>query len=249
MTGKGQVLIIEDDTLFAALMTETLQQDGIACIVATTLPAALRLLSAQDFDVIITDIHVPGTDDMPVLDMLAQQFDAGTPIIVITGLPSLESAMQSMDRRAFTYRTKPLVMADLLTSVRDALHESQVRRRLRSTRARLRELDAQLDELRKMTRSPQEAGLDQSLSEYILLLLGNCGDNLAEAVEAFRLMDKSALNKPVRQLSRHPEAEMFRRAIEQTVQVLERTRHSFKSRELADLRQQLEAALAVARRE
>lgn len=249
MTGKGQVLIIEDDVLFATLMGETLQQEGFSCSVARTLTDALAMLEAGTFDVVVTDIYVPGEQQASALDVLSSRGAASLPIIVITGTPSLDTALQSMDMRAFAYRTKPLQMPDLVATVQEAHREGQVRRRLGQTRERLRQLDAQLDQLRHITQGAPQDGINQSLSEYILLLLGNCGDNLSEAVAAFRLMDTGSLRRPVRHLSRHPEAEMFRRALEHTVQTLERTKHSFKSRELAELRQQLEATLAVARQE
>ncbi|MFZ5757554.1 MAG: response regulator [Pseudomonadota bacterium] len=249
MTTGEQVLLIEDDELFAGLMADTLQQEGFTCTVAGTLARASELLAGQAFDIVITDIHLPGTVDTPVLDMLARNAQAGTPVIVITGLPSIESAMRSMDMRVFAYRTKPLVMNDLVATVHDASRQARVRRRFGATRERLQTLGAQLDGLREVTATPQHGEINQSLSEYILLLLGNCGENLSEAVEAFRLMEKETLGRPVRQLSRHPEAEMFRRTLEYAVDVLEKTKHSFKSRELAELRQKLETALAVSRKE
>lgn len=249
MTARGTVLVIEDDALFAALMHETLQQDGYACSVAASLDTARQALASTVFDVIITDIHLPGANGTAVLDVLSTQFEQGVPVIVVTGLPSLESAMRSLDRRVFAYRAKPLVMGELLATVREAVQFGQVRQRLRQTRERLRALDVQLDSLRAVTNAGKTSDLDQSLSEYILLLLGNCGENLAEAADAFRLMDAAALHRPVRHLARHPEADMFRRALEHAVSTLERTKHSFKSRELSELRQQLEATLIVARRE
>ncbi|MFZ5723478.1 MAG: response regulator [Pseudomonadota bacterium] len=247
MSGTGHILVIEDDELFATLMADTLQQEGYACTIAPTLGEARALLAAQRFDVIVTDIHLPDSADSPVLDMLTGQTGTATPLIVITGQPSLDSAMKSMNLRAFAYRTKPLAMGDLLITVHEAVREGNIRRRLGATRERLRTLDLQLEQLRQITLAPAPSNLNQSLAEYILLLLGNCGENLAEAVEAFQLMDVESLQRPVRQLSRHPDAEMFRRAIEHTIEVLEKTRHSFKSRELAELRQKLETALTVTR--
>jgi DNA-binding response OmpR family regulator len=247
MQSRGRVLLVEDEDVLATTTAELLRRRGHECVIARTLDEARRQLEDIDgrFDLVITDIHLPGGTDLEVLDMLPPGA-ATPPVIVITGYPSTENALRAVEHHVFAYRVKPFDMEEFLDTVDRAVAQGQFTTRVAGSRLRFAEIAAQLEVLRQ--RRPARTGqdLDQHLIDYVLLLLTNNAESLAEAIDVLRLADRDRLGSPVRQLSRHPDAELFRNAVTHTVQVLESTRRSFKSRELAELRQQLEAALAAA---
>jgi hypothetical protein len=75
-------------------------------------------------------------------------------------------------------------------------------------------------------------------------LLLSIGDTAMEAADLICTLSGEE-DQPVRQLSSHPEAESLRQAVEETVEVLERTKNSFKSKELGSLRRRLNKLLEL----
>lgn len=246
---NGRVLIVEDDTLFAMLTTSQLRDAGFTCEVAGSIDAALAVMTSQPadfFDAILADIHLPDGDLQTLLPRL-RSADTRTSIVLVTGSPSLQSSLDSMDHHVFAYLVKPVEPARLVETVTRARDATRLRSRLNDAEHRYRALSEQVAKLREFA-TPDAAprDLDESLTEYVSLLLGASGHALAEAMDVLQLVQAERAKMPLRHLSRHPEAEMYRNAIAHTIQVLERTKSAFKSRELADLRQQLEAALLTA---
>lgn len=245
MQTAGRVLIIEDEEVLAATTAELLQRRGHECEVEASLAGVRARANLASFDTLITDLNLPGGHDLEVLD-LVRDIEPRPTVLVITGFPSVENAVRAIDQGVYAYRTKPFDMEEFLDTVDAAVAQSKLQRRLARSHQRFAEITQQLDTLRDSTRGRGNDDLDQSLVQYALLLLGSNADSLAEAMEVLRLVDHRTPGKPLRRLSRHPETEMFRRAIEHTIGVLDKTRTAFKSKELADLRRRLEVALAQA---
>lgn len=245
MDGHARILVIEDDELYATVLAERFASGGHAVVVAGDAAGAGEQLRAQPFDVIVADLHLP--DSNGCLSDVLLEAAAGTPIVLMTGTPTLESALQAMQRQAFSYHVKPFDLDAFTEDVERAALHGRLQSRVNESRRRYQAVDEQLDALRQVAGRTDGRNIDQSIRDYLRLLLGSGIESMAEALDVLRALEQGQLSYPVRRLSRHPEAEMFRAAIEQTVEVLEKTRNSFKSRELADLRRQLELALKVGR--
>lgn len=243
---NGYVLVVEDDEMFAALTADQLKAAGFHCAVAGTVRDALAMATSAQAglpDAIVADIHLPDGDHR---ELLAGLRAAGvrSSVILVTGSPSLETSLESMEMQVFGYLVKPVSPERLADTVTRACESSRLRGRLQDAEGRYRALVSQVSGLQALARpdaTPRD--LDESLAEYLALLLGVSGQALAEAVDVLQLLRSESVRTPLRHLSRHPEAEMYREAIAHSIQVLERTRHNFKSKELAELRQRLEAAL------
>lgn len=241
----ASILVIEDDDVYATLLAERLSAAGCQVRVTGDAGSASEALRLQAFDAIVADLHLPDTDGL-LSDTLLDAA-AGTPMILMTGTPTLESALQAMQRHAFSYHVKPIEMALFLDSVERAVRHRHLQLRVQESLRRYQAIEEQLDALKSVSGRPDGRDVDQSFRDYLRLLLGSGIESIAEAIDLLGVAGQDHLSRPVRRLSRHPEAEMFRAAVEQTVSVLEKSKNSFKSRELADLRRQLEAALKLGR--
>ena len=103
----AQILVIDDEDGMRNYLAEALERDGHEVRTASSGDRALEVLAAHRFQVVLTDLRMPGTDGMTVVRRLrAEQPD--TEIIVLTAHGSIETAVDAMKLGAFDYLQKPL---------------------------------------------------------------------------------------------------------------------------------------------
>ena len=114
MIGEGRrILIVEDDPGLRFTMTDALEVAGFAVTGADNGAEAIRRLHGELFDVVVTDLRLPGKDGMEVL----REARGKTPppsVVVMTGYGSVESAVAAIKSGAEDYLTKPFPMEALL---------------------------------------------------------------------------------------------------------------------------------------
>jgi EAL domain-containing protein (putative c-di-GMP-specific phosphodiesterase class I) len=124
------VLIVDDDEQVLNVHARGLRRSGFDVTTAASGQAALVMLKAQTFDVILSDIDMPGMTGIQLLARV-RAHDMDVPVILITGVPSLETAVQALDRGALRYLSKPTSVVDLAAAVSEAvrLHRLAVAKR------------------------------------------------------------------------------------------------------------------------
>lgn len=129
---KTKVLLVEDDIALSEVLLEAIALKGHKGQAVSSAEAALELLEKEDFDVIVTDINLPG---MTGLDFLPHCFRLrpNSYVIVITGYGTIEKAVEAMKRGAADFITKPIALADL-TSVIQVGSENSARRKATQSR-------------------------------------------------------------------------------------------------------------------
>jgi CheY-like chemotaxis protein len=131
------LLVVDDDQAFLDLMVHHLQRKGHNVKCALDGKEALHLLQTKSqFDVLITDLMMPGMSGLELL-RLAKKLDPSIEVIVITAAPSLEMAISAMrEDGAFDYLTKPL---DMMGELSLAVERAADHRRLKIEKDQLRE--------------------------------------------------------------------------------------------------------------
>ncbi len=121
-----QVLVVDDEKPTRVLMERELPQTG--CVVVTTQSGeeALEVLSRQDFDVVLLDLKMPGLGGMATLRRLRS---SGNPaeVVVLTGHPEVESAIEAMKLGAYDYLIKPFKLSEVEAVLRRAAEKRQLR--------------------------------------------------------------------------------------------------------------------------
>ncbi len=115
----ADILVVDDDDVIRDTLCELLSHEH-TCQTAETAEQALARLEAQRFDVVLTDISMPGLSGMELLDRVLQLFP-GTPVIIISGLSNEEQAQNLMARGAFDYLLKPFRLEVVEESVKRAI--------------------------------------------------------------------------------------------------------------------------------
>jgi len=115
----ADILVVDDDDVIRETLCELLSADHY-CLTADTAEQALALLEAQRFDVLLTDVSMPGLSGMELLNRVVEMYP-GTPVIIISGLSDQEQAQSLISRGAFDYLLKPFRLEVVEASVNRAV--------------------------------------------------------------------------------------------------------------------------------
>jgi putative two-component system response regulator len=124
---RVRVLCVDDETIVLRLMTRLLERVGVDVTTATGPLEALQVFEAERFDLIVTDIRMPGMDGHAFLAEIRAR-DPEVPVIVATGHASLDNAIRALRDGASGMLMKPFTGEEFQAEVRAALEKSRIRR-------------------------------------------------------------------------------------------------------------------------
>ena len=114
------VLIIDDEEAIVATWAEILRREGLQLGIATSTKEATRKFRERNWDVILTDLRLEDGDGVTILNEICRD-SPGTISIVLTGFPTLESAISAIRAGVHDYLIKPCKVEDMLRSIRRGL--------------------------------------------------------------------------------------------------------------------------------
>ena len=232
------ILIADDETGFSESMAALLSKEGHRCETAPDAEAAAEKLNHEQYDLLIADIHMPGNEN---LELVRHGPLAGTPVLLVTGEPSLESAIESVGLPVAGYLVKPIRFEVLKAAVSRALLMSQMSATFSRARKRLTHWSRELDESETMTK---RAGADPrlgSVDAFVETTVRNVSDAILDMARlTVGLRGDNVPESDVCRFFRCPRREEYLDAIDETIEVLEKTKRAFRSKELGALRQRLE---------
>jgi EAL domain-containing protein (putative c-di-GMP-specific phosphodiesterase class I)/CheY-like chemotaxis protein len=109
---KGRVLIVDDEPLQVRGIGRALRARGYEVDSASNGADAVTKLAPDDFDVVLSDIAMPGMDGIALLQVVREQ-SLDVPVVLVTGEPTVGTAVKALEYGAFHYLTKPLEIPDL----------------------------------------------------------------------------------------------------------------------------------------
>ena len=121
----ASLLIVDDDETILDVLFE-LFSDGHLCHTAPTAEEALKRLRAHDYDVVITDVSMPGMSGEDLLGFI-KVYRPKTPVLFISGSAGREHAEKLLMRGAFDYLLKPFSLEEIAERVARTI---EYRRRL-----------------------------------------------------------------------------------------------------------------------
>ena len=116
---KSSILIIDDELSACTLLSLALE-DTYNAEYATDSAAAMSLLKARRFDVVLLDLMIGREDGLDVLKQI-KAFDLHLPVVMITAFGSIRTSVNAMKNGAFTYLSKPLDLDELRVFIEQAL--------------------------------------------------------------------------------------------------------------------------------
>lgn len=132
--GKPKVLFLDDEENIRLMLGMYLQEQGFAVTTAGTVPEALKLITQQNFDVLIADLNVgfPGDGFTVVSAMRRTQPDVVT--FILTGYPAFETALEAIRLQVDDYITKPTDTDALIEKIRLKLAEPKPHHQIQTKR-------------------------------------------------------------------------------------------------------------------
>ena len=128
-----RILVVEDDEGIRDLLVETLPRWGYESVITENGKEGLETFRSQQFSIVITDIRMPLMDGLTMLKTMKKE-NPKVPIIVITGYPSVDSAVESLVEGADYYLVKPINMDDLEAKIKKCFDKRKIQKALASTK-------------------------------------------------------------------------------------------------------------------
>ncbi|NGZ95198.1 MAG: hypothetical protein CV089_03525 [Nitrospira sp. WS110] len=242
-----RILLADDEETFRSATAKLLEQEGYRCDCARDSEEASRLLTSQH-DALLSDIRMPGNMQFEFFREVRARFPT-LPIVLVTGYPSVQTAVEAL-RFAFTdYLLKPVDWLELLRSVNQAVEKA---RYLRMTDVAREDIDRQgtaVDHAREIVNRAgtiaNQTSLAWSLEAFLSQSVGNIGllsGGIRSVVES-HARGEAEHPTDVCRMMQCPRLTAYREALESTVEVLEKTEPSFQSKDLGLLRNKIEQLL------
>ncbi|MFZ0392187.1 MAG: HD domain-containing phosphohydrolase [Calditrichia bacterium] len=122
------VLVVEDDREYGLMLADALKQFGMHVIVNFTAQEALDTIRQEKFDIILSDLNMPGMSGLELSARIREMF-LGIPFVLITGISDLSQVQKALDGGVSDYIVKPVKLQDLPVVI-----ERNLRRRQRENR-------------------------------------------------------------------------------------------------------------------
>jgi CheY-like chemotaxis protein len=238
MTIAGQILLADDDETFTHAAAELLRREGYECETVADGASALTRTRDRPFDLLIADLEMPGNTNLQLVRDIAGE-GRGLPVIILTGYPSVQSAVACIELPVAAYLLKPVDYPLLSQKVRAAVSRFRSYQMMQNTESRLKSYREEFSNTAAAL--PVTGG--SPVDVFLALTLRNVMGSLTDLEQLGRALSAQPVQAHPCQLLNCPRGAQLRDAVVATIRVLEETKSSFKSKTLADLRQQLELML------
>jgi DNA-binding NtrC family response regulator len=125
MTEKANILVIDDDEAIRDSCSQVFKKDGKTAKTAKDGLEGMKLFKKEFFHAVLLDLKLPGLDGMEILSRIKKE-NPKTPVIIITGYASIESAVEAIKRGASDYLPKPFTPEQLRIIVNKALDSRKI---------------------------------------------------------------------------------------------------------------------------
>jgi two-component system C4-dicarboxylate transport response regulator DctD len=139
---KPRVLVVDDDPLTCAFLTQFLESQAFEVISTRDAGEALGQVRSDAPEVVILDLRLPGLGGMEALREL-KEIAPQVPIIILTGYGDVSSAVEAMRRGAYDFLTKPIQSEKIVGVVRRALERYALGMEVKALKQRLGQRDAE----------------------------------------------------------------------------------------------------------
>ena len=119
-----RVLVVEDERKLAQVVASSLEAEHYEVVVAPTGEDGFYRLNAEQFDLVVLDLMLPGRSGLEILQTLRQR-RVDTPVLILTARDGIEDRVTGLDLGADDYLVKPFALPELLARIRALLRRGR----------------------------------------------------------------------------------------------------------------------------
>ncbi len=134
MKSLGRILIVDDEEAIRKVLSEYLSNMNLDIETAVDGRDALKKHMEKPFDIIISDLVMPNIDGLSLLKKV-REMDENVIFIMITGYPTIQTAVETIKEGADDYITKPFRMEDVQLRINRAFEKKSLKGRLKNIKA------------------------------------------------------------------------------------------------------------------
>lgn len=178
----ASILIVDDDPNILKLLSDVLNRLNHQVTKASDGSEAIPLIQQQQFDLVISDLHMTKINGIEVLKAVKEK-DKNLDILILTGYATVQSAVKAMKLGAYDYLTKPLNIEELKQKVHLALEHQSLKLKMAAQEQQLRAHQAMIERDLKLAAAIQQTLVPRPLENhqiridvYHLPIIGVGGD-------------------------------------------------------------------------
>ena len=187
MAAKPRILVVDDEPVVRESLHAWFSTDEFPIEMADSGPEAIRKLQESSWDILLTDVKMPGMDGLE-LQKKAKEIDPDITVIIMTAYASVDSAMQAIKEGAYDYVTKPLDPEDLEQIINRAAERRQLLRENIELKKRIEAVGGEAE--KKFGRG--QLSLADIEKQHIQRVLGDVSGDVSKAARALQI-DETAL--------------------------------------------------------
>jgi CheY-like chemotaxis protein len=123
-----KILLVDDDDVQNMIMRKLLEREGFNMTIAANVAQALRLISSERYDVLLSDLHMPGASDGLTVISAMRHLNPNAIAILLTGFPEMDVAAQAILRQADEIMIKRTDVAELVELIKRRIADGTAHR-------------------------------------------------------------------------------------------------------------------------
>lgn len=239
MADLGRILFADDEETFLFSTADLLRKEGYECDCVTDAIMAAEKLRSTEYSLLIADIKMEGNVELELIRDLPKMVEY-IPVILVTGYPSLKSAIRSIQLPVMAYFVKPIEFNELLTQVQTSVKNYQFFKAVRNLRKRLADWSESLEGIKEVQDIIPKGGTSAPIDSFLTLTFQNIWGALSDLKYVTKFFSTGIPEQEVCHLLDCPRLTGLKEVLIETIAVLGKTKSSFKSKELGNLRRKLE---------
>jgi CheY-like chemotaxis protein len=237
-----RILLADDEQTFRESTAELLRKEGYHCDCVPDAFSAIEMLKQNSYDLLIADIKMPGNPDLEMVKQLSE-FARGISVILVTAYPSQKSAIEAVGLPVASYMIKPIDFEELKKKIAEVIKQKNLFRSAMNNKERLAVLQKHIKDIEESLKARNQKGFSASVKSFLDFSLINMRWAMSDVKNLTYMLTNEQPQSTVCNLLNCPRLEELTKGLLSTVRVLEKTKSSFKSKELGQLRIKLEQLL------
>jgi response regulator RpfG family c-di-GMP phosphodiesterase len=125
MVANSNILVVDDELSISEILANFLNKKGYTVFRAKTGEEAIEIIKNTEINLVLSDIKMPGMSGVDLLKWI-KEFNKFLPVIITTGYPTLDNAIESLKLGAYDYLTKPFHVEEIIEKISRALQARQL---------------------------------------------------------------------------------------------------------------------------